>query len=80
MSDFRPISHSAVNVLARLAARQAVIAQLRDEGRRVSLIKASTISALTNERLANNPQLYAEAHERAQRLGCYEPKQRKRTC
>jgi len=78
MSDFRPISHAAVNVLARIAARKEVIARLRDEGRRVSLIKTATITALANEYLANNPQLYADAHARARRGSVCTKKPRRR--
>jgi hypothetical protein len=69
MDTFKPISHFAVNALARLAARRAVVAELRDQGVRVTLIKAPTISAKANEYLAQHPELYAEAHDKAQRFG-----------
>jgi hypothetical protein len=77
---FRPISHAAVNVLARLAARKEVIEQLRGEGRRVSMIKVATISAMASEHLAKHPELFVEAHAKAQQWGMYEPKRRSRTC
>jgi len=78
---FKPISRSAICILARLEARKAVVAKLRDEGRRVSLIKTATITAMANEHLAKHPELFAEAHARAQRLELYvKEKRRKRTC
>jgi len=69
---FKPISRSAICILARQEAKKAVVAKLRDEGRRVSLIKVATITALTNEYVANHPELFVEAHAKAQRWGMYE--------
>jgi hypothetical protein len=66
MDTFKPISHHAVNALARLAARRAVVAELRDQGHRVGMLKASTISAKANEYLAQHPELYAQAHATAE--------------
>jgi hypothetical protein len=48
----RPISASAVHVLARLAAKKAVTEQFRAEGRRVTLIPPAEINAKTREYLA----------------------------
>jgi hypothetical protein len=81
MSEFKPISHHAINALARLAARRAVVAELRDQGHRVGLIKASTISAKANEYLATHPDLYRQAHATAElfRMGD-RYKRRKTTC
>jgi len=76
-SEFRPISVSAVHVLARLAARRAVTEQLRSEGVRVSLVKPAEISARAQAFLADHPELYREALERAQRLGLYEKPRRR---
>jgi hypothetical protein len=74
---FLPVSASAVHVLARLAARKAITEQLRNEGVRVSLVKPAEVSARAQVYLANHPELYREALERAQRLGMYEkPKRR----
>jgi len=77
MDTFRPISHFAVNALARLAARRAVCAQLREEGVHPTFVKPAIINAKANEYLAKHPELYERAHETAQKLGMYE-KQRKR--
>lgn len=69
MTDtFQPISASAVKVLARLAAKRVVKDQLRDQGIRVSLVKPSAISELATEWLANHPELYQQALERARRM------------
>jgi hypothetical protein len=78
LDTFRPISASTVHVLARLAARKAVQEQLRADGVRVSLVKPAEISAKAQVYLADHPELYKEALERAQRLKLYErPKRRK---
>ena len=74
---FLPVSASAVHVLARMAARRAVQEELRSQGARVSLVKPAEISAKAQVYLAEHPELYREALERAQRLGMFEkPKRR----
>ena len=77
LSEFRPISASAVHVLARLAARRAITEQLRRKGVRVSLVKPAEISAKAQVYLADHPELYREALERAQRIGTFEKRRRK---
>ena len=77
LNTFRPISASAVHVLARLAARKAVQEELRSQGVRVSLVKPSEISVKAQAYLQSHPELYREALERAQRLGMYEKRRRK---
>ena len=73
----QPISASAVHVLARLSARKAVKEQLREEGVRPTLVKPAEVSAKAQVYLANHPELYREALERAQRLSMFEkPKRR----
>jgi hypothetical protein len=47
-STFQPISSSAVMVLARLAARNAVKDQLRADGVRVSLVPSRDIALKAN--------------------------------
>jgi hypothetical protein len=71
-NSFEHISICAVKVLARLAAKKAVEAELRGKGVRVSLIRPAEISVQTNAYLAANPQLFDEARERAARFGMYE--------
>jgi hypothetical protein len=78
LNTFQPISALAVHVLARLAARKAVQEQLRSEGVRVSLVPPREISAKAQVYLADHPELYQQALERAQRLGMYEKPRRKR--
>jgi len=68
METFNPISASAVHVLARLAARKAVQEELRAQGVRPTLVKPAEISAMAHNYLANHPELYRAALERAQRL------------
>ena len=77
LETFQPISASAVHVLARMAARRAVQEELRSEGVRVSLVKPAEISAKAQSYLADHPELYREALERAQRLGLFEKHRRK---
>jgi hypothetical protein len=76
LDSFQPISASAVHVLARLAAQRAVQDELRSQGVRVSLVKPADISAKAQVYLADHPELYREALERAQRLGLYEKRRR----
>jgi hypothetical protein len=77
---FRPISASAVHVLARLAAKRAVQEELRSQGVRISLVKPAEIAQQANAYLALHPELYDEARERAQRLGMFaKPKRRRRS-
>ena len=77
LATFRPISASAVYVLARLAARRAITEQLRSQGVRVSLVKPAEIGVRANEYLSQHPELYREALERAQRMGLFEKRRRK---
>jgi hypothetical protein len=76
LTEFRPISVSAVHVLARLAARRAVQEELRSQGVRVSLVKPADISVKAQAYLQAHPELIDEAKERAQRLGLYEKPRR----
>jgi len=76
-NSFDHISISAVKVLARLAAKKAVEAELRAQGVRVTLVRPAEITTQANAYLAANPQLYDEARERAARLGMYEEPRRK---
>ena len=78
LTTFRPISASAVHVLARLAARRAITEQLRSQGVRVSLVKPAEISAKVRAYLQAHPELYQQALERAQRMGMYEKPKRQR--
>jgi len=54
-NSFEHISITAVKVLARLAAKKAVEAELRAKGVRVTLVKPAEISAQANAYLAANP-------------------------
>jgi hypothetical protein len=77
LDTFQPISASAVHVLARIAARKAVQEELRAQGVRVSLVKPAEISVKAQVYLADHPELYRQALERAQRLSMFEkPKRR----
>jgi hypothetical protein len=75
---FQPISLSAICVLARLAARRAVTEQLRAAGVRVTLVKPAEIDAQAQVYLEAHPELWAEARERARRMGMFERKSRRR--
>jgi hypothetical protein len=60
-NTFRTISASAVHVLARLAAKRQVVEQLRNEGRRVTLIPPAEINPKVRAYLAAHPELYEQA-------------------
>jgi NAD(P)-dependent dehydrogenase (short-subunit alcohol dehydrogenase family) len=77
MDTFRPISHAAVNALARLAARRAVNAELRGQGVRVTLVKPATINAKATEWLAQHPEAYEQAHDIAVRFKMYDKRRPK---
>ena len=79
LDTFQPISASAVHVLARMAARRAVQEELRSEGVRVSLVKPAELSVKAQAYLADHPELYREAKERAQRFGMFEKPRRSAT-
>ena len=64
-NSFEHISISAVKVLARLAAKKAVQAELKDKGVRVTLVRPAEINAQATIYLANHPELYVAAQERA---------------
>jgi hypothetical protein len=78
LDTFQPISASAVHVLARLAAKRAVQEQLRADGVRVTLVPPRVISEQAQRYLADHPELYREASERAQRMGLFERKPRRK--
>ena len=65
---FQPISRTAICILARLAAKRIVTAELKDAGVRVTLVKPAEITAKAIEYLIAHPELYDVARERAQRM------------
>jgi hypothetical protein len=67
-NSFQHVSIMAVKVLARLSAKRLVQAQLRDQGVRVTLFPHAELMRLAGEYLANHPELYVAAHERARRM------------
>jgi hypothetical protein len=67
-NSFQHISITAVKTLARLAAKRAVQANLRDQGIRVTTYPYAEVMRLAAEYLANHPGLYVAAHERAKRM------------
>ena len=70
--SFKPIGAVAINVLARIAAKNAVKDQLKAEGVRASLVPSAEISERAKAYLDANPSLYEEALQRAWRLGLIE--------
>jgi hypothetical protein len=67
--QFQPIGRSAVHVLARLAAQNIVKERLRDEGVRLSLVPIREITEQAQQYLAEHPELFDQARERALKLG-----------
>ncbi len=63
----------AVMLFARLAAKRAVQDQLRSQGVRVYLFPHAELMRQAGEYLANHPELYQLALERAKRLGYVDP-------
>ena len=70
--SFSHIRTSVVYVLARLAARNAVKEQLRDQGVRVTLVPVRQVHEQADEYLRQHPELYDEAREQARRMGMVE--------
>jgi len=69
---FKPIGAHAIAILARLAARNEVKQQLRDQGVRSSLVKPAEISEKARAYLEHHSELYEEALQRAWRMGLIE--------
>jgi hypothetical protein len=67
------LHRQAVMLFARLAAKRAVQDQLRAQGVRVSLFPHAELMRQAGEYLANHPELYQLALERAHRLGYIDP-------
>jgi hypothetical protein len=59
----------AVRVFAEMAAKRAVIAQIRADGLRVHDFANRTLSMMATEWLEAHPELYAQARQRAVELG-----------
>ena len=70
-SLFHSANH-AINFLARSAARNAVKEKLRDDGVRLSLVPIREISEQAERYLAEHPELYQQALERARQMGYVE--------
>jgi hypothetical protein len=61
-NPFRPISASALNVLALMHAKKVVREQMRDEGRRITLVSPAELNAKARAYLAEHrAELYGEA-------------------
>ena len=72
MARAKSLFHSAnhaINYCARSIAKNAVKDQLRDQGVRVSLVPIREITERAQQYLANHPELYEQALERARQLG-----------
>ena len=67
--SFKLVGSSAIHVLARLAARNAIKEQLRAKGVRVTLVRPAGIAEKAKAYLEANPHLYEEAIQRALRMG-----------
>jgi hypothetical protein len=72
MARAKSLFHSAnhaINYCARSIAENAVKEQLRDQGVRVTLVPIREITEKANAYLADHPELYQEAWERAKQMG-----------
>ena len=68
---FQSAKH-AISFFARSAAKQAVKQQLRDQGRRMTLVPIREINEQAEVYLAQHPELYEQALGRAKQLGFVE--------
>ena len=68
---FQSAKH-AISFFARSAAKQAVKQQLRDNGARLTLVPIREINDRAQVYLAQHPELYEQALERARRMGFIE--------
>src|SRR5215469_14175521 len=68
---FQSAKH-AISFFARSAAKQAVKQKLRDDGARLSLVPVRLIAEQAEVYLAQHPELYTLALERAKQLGFVE--------
>lgn len=68
IAEITQLQRHAVAQLARLAAKRVVQAQLRDQGVRVTTYPYADLMRQAAEYLANHPELYVAAHERAKRM------------
>jgi hypothetical protein len=71
--SFSHIGTSAINVLARLAAKNAVKEQMGGQGRRMTLVPPREIAEQAQRYLADHPELYQQALERAKQMGWIKP-------
>ena len=67
-NSFEHISITGVKVLARLAAKRAVQAKMKEAGIRVSLVKPAIINEQATAYLAQHPELYDQAKPRIERM------------
>jgi NAD(P)-dependent dehydrogenase (short-subunit alcohol dehydrogenase family) len=70
-SLFHSANH-AINYCARSIAKNAVKEELRSAGVRVTLVKPAEIAERAQRYLADHPELYTLALERARRMGWVE--------
>ena len=75
MARAKSLFHSAnhaINYCARSIAKNAVKEQLREQGVRVSLVPIREISERAQRYLADHPELYQQALDRAKQMGMIE--------
>jgi hypothetical protein len=69
MAHFKLVGTHAINVLARLAAKNAIKEQMRGEGTRLTLVPPRVIAEKAQRYLEQHPELYQQAFERAKQMG-----------
>ena len=73
-NTFRPISQSAVHVLALMAAKKVIRQQMRDEGRRITLVPPAEIAVKARAYPAEHrAELYGTAIATAWAIAAREP-------
>jgi hypothetical protein len=67
--SFKLVGNHAINVLARLAAKNAIKEQMRGEGVRMTLVPPRVIAEKAQRYLEQHPELFKDAYARAKRMG-----------
>jgi len=73
-SSFEHVSRHAIAVLAKLAARKAIEAELKDKGVHVYLVRPAILNERARTYLNDHPELLKVAEERARLMGLFERK------
>ena len=63
-----PLMNIGVHVAARAIAKRAIVQELREQGVRVTLVRPAVINEKATVYIANHPEIWALAVERARKI------------